>query len=103
MRRKAPIIDKIEIVKRSKVRRAKLYFLRQLKGKKARLKARAFDLETLESESPVVPAEESLPTEQTDDTEAVEEKGEKKEQSPAKETQQEQESSEPTQEEEKKQ
>jgi large subunit ribosomal protein L19 len=34
----SPSIEKIEIVKRGKVRRAKLYFLRKLKGKAARLK-----------------------------------------------------------------
>lgn len=33
-----PTIEKIEITKRSKVRRAKLYFLREAKGRKARLK-----------------------------------------------------------------
>jgi len=32
------MIKKIEVVRRGKVRRAKLYYLRQLKGKKARLK-----------------------------------------------------------------
>ncbi len=31
-------VKKVEVVKRSKVRRAKLYYLRQLKGKAARLK-----------------------------------------------------------------
>lgn len=34
----SPNIEKIEIVSRSKVRRAKLYYLRELVGKKARLK-----------------------------------------------------------------
>lgn len=33
----SPIIDKIEVVSVGKVRRAKLYYLRQLKGKKARI------------------------------------------------------------------
>jgi len=33
-----PTIEKIEILKRGKVRRAKLYYLRKAKGKKARLK-----------------------------------------------------------------
>ncbi|MEM6732713.1 MAG: 50S ribosomal protein L19, partial [Myxococcota bacterium] len=36
----SPTIDKIEIVSSGKVRRAKLYYLRELQGKKARLKAR---------------------------------------------------------------
>lgn len=34
----SPIIDKIEVLKRGKVRRAKLYYLRGLVGKKARIK-----------------------------------------------------------------
>jgi large subunit ribosomal protein L19 len=34
----SPIIEKIEIIKKGKVRRAKLYYLREAKGKKARLK-----------------------------------------------------------------
>ena len=33
-----PTIEKIEITKRGKVRRAKLYYLREAKGRKARLK-----------------------------------------------------------------
>ena len=34
----SPTIEKIEILKRGKVRRAKLYYLRKAKGKRARLK-----------------------------------------------------------------
>ena len=34
----SPIIDKIEVLRTAKVRRAKLYFLRELKGKAARMK-----------------------------------------------------------------
>ncbi|MBW2559717.1 MAG: 50S ribosomal protein L19 [Deltaproteobacteria bacterium] len=34
----SPIIDKIEVVMRGKVRRSRLYYLRDLKGKKARIK-----------------------------------------------------------------
>jgi len=34
----SPLIEKIEVVKRGKVRRAKLYYLRKAKGKKAKLK-----------------------------------------------------------------
>ena len=36
----APVIDKIEVVRSGKVRRAKLYYLRALRGKAARLKER---------------------------------------------------------------
>jgi large subunit ribosomal protein L19 len=32
------VVDKVDVVRSSKVRRAKLYYLRQLKGKAARLK-----------------------------------------------------------------
>ncbi len=42
-----PTIEKIEILKRGKVRRAKLYYLREIKGKKAKLKQK----ETESSES----------------------------------------------------
>ncbi len=34
----SPTIEKIEILKRGKVRRAKLYYLRRAKGKKAKIK-----------------------------------------------------------------
>lgn len=33
----SPVIDKIEVVSRGAVRRAKLYFLRDLRGKKAKI------------------------------------------------------------------
>jgi large subunit ribosomal protein L19 len=38
-----PIIDKIEVVTRGDVRRAKLYYLRDLRGKAAKIKERRFD------------------------------------------------------------
>jgi len=38
----SPAIDKIEINKRGVVRRARIYYLRQLTGKKARIKERRF-------------------------------------------------------------
>ena len=39
----APSIAKIEIVQRGRVRRAKLYYLRDLRGKKARIRERRLD------------------------------------------------------------
>ncbi len=38
----SPLIEKIEIIKRAKVRQAKLYYLRTAKGKKARLKRKEY-------------------------------------------------------------
>ena len=35
-----PVIDKIEVVTRGRVRRAKLYYLRSLRGKRARIRER---------------------------------------------------------------
>ena len=36
----SPIIQKVDVIRSTKVRRAKLYFLRELKGKAARMKER---------------------------------------------------------------
>lgn len=36
----SPMIDKIEVVNRGRVRRSKLYYIRKLKGKAARIKER---------------------------------------------------------------
>jgi large subunit ribosomal protein L19 len=66
----APFVEKIEIAKRAKVRRAKLYYLRDVKGKKARLKAKALGVEVVEPEPEVkadLPAEEPAVTETTAD------------------------------------
>ncbi|HDZ89119.1 MAG: 50S ribosomal protein L19 [Deltaproteobacteria bacterium] len=38
----SPIIDKIEVVTRGRVRRARLYYLRKLRGKAARIKEKRF-------------------------------------------------------------
>ena len=55
----SPSLDKIEVVKHSKVRRAKLYYLREAKGKKARLKTSKFGLE--KEEVPVESADVAEP------------------------------------------
>ena len=39
----SPIIDRIEVLTRGRVRRAKIYYLRKLKGKAARIKERRFN------------------------------------------------------------
>lgn len=39
----SPIIDKIEVLRRGRVRRAKLYYLRNLRGKAARIEERRED------------------------------------------------------------
>ena len=49
----SPTIEKIETVKRGKVRRAKLYYLRKARGGKARLKRREF-AEAVVEEKPFV-------------------------------------------------
>lgn len=38
----SPFIDQIEVNKRGKVRRARIYYLRELTGKKARIKEKRF-------------------------------------------------------------
>lgn len=40
----SPILEKIEVVRRGKVRRAKLYYLRGLRGKAARIEERRDDI-----------------------------------------------------------
>lgn len=50
----APFIAKIEIAKRAKVRRAKLYYLRDAKGRKARLKAKEFGVAVAEEPKPQI-------------------------------------------------
>jgi large subunit ribosomal protein L19 len=39
----SPIIGKIEVITRGRVRRAKIYYLRKLKGKAARIKERRYN------------------------------------------------------------
>lgn len=56
----SPHVKKVEIKARGHVRRAKLYFLRELRGKKARLRTKVRDLSGLiseeEAEGPVAAA-----------------------------------------------
>lgn len=48
----SPIIEKIEILKRGKTRKAKLYYLREAKGEKARLKRKEFAEAIIAEEKP---------------------------------------------------
>ncbi len=48
----SPLIDKIEIIKKVKVRRAKLYYLRKGKGKKTRLKRKGTSESAAEQRTP---------------------------------------------------
>lgn len=53
----SPSVEKIEIVKRGRVRRAKLYYLRGAKGRKARLKRGEFFPVLSEGQAPEKPVE----------------------------------------------
>lgn len=63
----SPLVEKIEVVKRSKVRRKFISFLRERSGKSARLTAVGFDREKVntvkETPNSEAPAEETAPTE----------------------------------------
>jgi large subunit ribosomal protein L19 len=72
----SPSVSKIEVVQRGRVRRAKLYYLRELRGKRARIRERREapgkvvseesapeDAELQEPEEPVEPAETVEPSE----------------------------------------
>ncbi len=52
----SPSIGKLEVVTRGRVRRAKLYYLRELRGKRARIRERR---EPMQAVSPVAPATEA--------------------------------------------
>lgn len=51
----SPRIDKIEVVRKGKKRRAKLYFLRERRGKSAKLKERRFIKESVKKKASPVP------------------------------------------------
>jgi len=61
----SPAIEKIEVVKRGKVRRSKIYFLRTAKGKAAKLKNKEFAA-AIAPEKTVI--EETLGTEEASET-----------------------------------
>ena len=68
----SPTVEKIEIKSRGHVRRSRLYFLRDLRGKKARLRSKLRDLsglvpeEGVDERAAVAPSEaEAAPAEET--------------------------------------
>ena len=73
----SPHVKKVEIKARGHVRRAKLYFLRELRGKKARLRTKVRDLSGLiseeEAEGPLVPAAAEAETADVAELEQAEE------------------------------
>ena len=54
----APVIEKIEVVRRGEVRRAKLYFLRDLRGKAAKIRERRGEAELVPSTGAAVTEDE---------------------------------------------
>jgi len=62
----APVIEKIEVVRKGEVRRAKLFYLRDLRGKAAKIRERrgADDLEVLYSTSSTNPVAEVAPVQE---------------------------------------
>ena len=61
-----PVVEKVEIKSRGHVRRARLYYLRDLRGKKARLRSKIRDLSGLlvpEESAPGTAAEAEAPVE----------------------------------------
>ena len=76
----SPLVEKIEVVRKGDVRRAKLYYLRELSGKKARIadKDRGDEADQYEYIEEVPPVEETK-TEDTDTNAAEEPKAEEAE------------------------
>lgn len=73
-----PTIKKIEIIKRSKTRRAKLYYLRKAKGKRAKLKRKEFVKAVVEKPVKEEVKEKEVPKEKTEQTPTEENKKENK-------------------------
>jgi ribosomal protein L19 len=79
----APVIEKIELVRKGEVRRSKLYYLRDLRGKAAKIRERrgGADPETIYSDSPsensAIDSNQSTPAEVIDTVEVAPESEEK--------------------------
>lgn len=63
----SPLVEKVEIVRRAKVRRNYLSFLRNRSGKSARLTAQNFDREGVNTVAEATPAKEEAPAEEAAD------------------------------------
>lgn len=55
----SPLVEKVELMRHAKVRRAKLYYLRELSGKASRLKVKRLGIEEVAVEPEVVAAAEA--------------------------------------------
>lgn len=53
----SPLVEKLEAIRHAKVRRAKLYYLRAAKGKRARLKAKELGIAPKEQKEEAAPKE----------------------------------------------
>jgi large subunit ribosomal protein L19 len=62
----SPVIAKIEVIKKGRVRRAKLYYLRSAKGKRARLKREEFAQAIAETPKTEIETPEEKPIEKTE-------------------------------------
>jgi large subunit ribosomal protein L19 len=81
----SPVIEKIEIVQRSKVHQAKLYYLRDAQGKRARLKRKNVDIDNI-SETKATVNQESMKDESIKDLSEEETVESTQEQDPVRET-----------------
>ena len=68
----SPLVEKIEITKRSKVRRNNLSYLRERSGKSARLKGKDFDRVAVNDTTVEEVKEETAPVEEVKEVEVVE-------------------------------
>ena len=69
----SPLVEKIEITKRAKVRRNNLSYLRNRSGKSARLTGKDFDRESVNDVTVEEPAEEAKAEESAEEPKATEE------------------------------
>jgi large subunit ribosomal protein L19 len=80
----SPLIEKIELVKQAKVRRSKLYFMRGLRGKAARLKERFYTDNEIQQMNEAAAARDAagIVTEEPVEQESAEADGKEEVQSP---------------------